>query len=926
MRRQRNRVFTAMVLAAMWAASPSAALAQLRIVTYNVNASDAALTSPRPGIETILAAINASAKGGFARPIDVLVLQEANTVGTTGSQFAGILNTISGGTGYAHSQLNGDTAGSGRPICIYNTATVRLTGERTIGAVSTTGQPRQTLRYQFEPVGYDAAAGFTLYASHYKASNTSSDEARRNVEATVIRADADALGPGAAVIHLGDLNFYKATDPAFVTLTGTGPARFYDPLGSVGSWSGNAAFMAVHTQSPATRAVFGGQVTGGLDDRFDFQLTTASLLDGRGLDCLTDSYWAFGNTNTHIMKGAVTTGSAAALAALIPGSTTPQAASVLTSLSQVTDHLPVVADYQLPARMAASLAAAPATVIRGGTVAVSLAVSNSAPVGVVRGADRLDYAYAGTGICVGSGTGSDDALGGGSVHQILLSTSTIGLASGTVSVQATSPQAANASVSQVVAMSVLEHAGASFLSGSTTTTLDVDFGTLTQGTGPASRIGGLFNRAGALGNAWTAKLDLDGIMPAVPGGIFSTTLTPFASLTSGSSRSFGVSMLSTTTGSFAGSYTLSVSDEDLAGATSRAMTLTMRGSVVSPATVVLDVVSGSQTQLALGFAGITGTAAVTKTGGGTAVLDSANSYTGWTTVSQGTLTLTGTGSLGGSRVVSVAAGATLDARQLAAGYVLGAGQFLGGSGGVRGAVTIAGGTLALSALVIDGSLGISSLTVSSGVIAGSPSLSVLAGGTVVLPQSGQAAVTVAGLRVARGSGGGRIDVGGSRLDIAVSGIAATDLVAALVAGRNGGTWDGTTGITSSLAAANVAAGMDRSLGWLENPDGSFAVVCAAPGDTDLDGTVDILDVANVFGGGTFNAGLGAVWFNGDFNYDGSADILDMADFVSAGLFDTGPYGLAFRTVAVVPEPDMRGMALLGQVVIGLMWLRRSRCP
>lgn len=926
MRRQRIKVFTALVLAAAWAASPSAALAQLRIVTYNVNASDAALTSPRPGIETILAAINASAKGGFTRPIDVLVLQEANTVGTTGGQFAGILNTISGGTGYAHSQLNGDTAGSGRPICIYNTATVRMTDERTIGVVSTTGQPRQTLRYQFEPVGYDAAAGFTLYASHYKASNTSSDEARRNVEATAIRADADALGPGAAVIHLGDLNFYKASDPAFVTLTGTGPARFFDPLGSVGSWSGNAAFMAVHTQSPATRAVFGGQVTGGLDDRFDFQLTTASLLDGRGLDCLTDSYWAFGNTNTHTMKGAVTTGSAAALAALIPGSTTPQAASVLTSLSQVTDHLPVVADYQLPARMAASLGAAPTTVIRGGTVAVSLAVSNSAPVGVVRGADRLDYAYAGAGICVGSGTGSDDALGGGNVHQILLSPSTIGLASGSVSVQATSPQAANASVSQVVALSVLEHAGGSFLSGSTTTTLDIDFGTLTQGTGPASRIGGLFNRAGALGNAWTAKLDLDGIMPAVPGGIFSTTLTPFASLTSGSSRSFGVSMLSTTTGSFSGSYTLSVSDEDLPGATSRAMTLTMRGSVVSPATVVLDVVGGSQTQLALGFAGITGTAAVTKTGGGTAVLDSANSYTGWTTVSQGTLVLTGTGSLGGSRVVSVAAGATLDARQLAAGYVLGAGQFLGGSGGVRGAVTIAGGTLGLSALVIDGSSGISSLTVSSGVIAGSPTLSVLAGGAVVLPQASQAAVTVAGLRVARGSGGGRIDVGGSRLDIAVSGIAATDLVAALVAGRNGGTWDGTAGITSSLAAANVAAGMDRSLGWLENPDGSFAVVTAAPGDTDLDGTVDILDVANVFGGGTFNAGPGAVWFNGDFNYDGSADILDMADFVSAGLFDTGPYGLAFRTVAAVPEPDMCGMALLGQVAIGLMWLRRSRCP
>lgn len=925
MRTRRIQLLTGPVLAFAWMAAASTATAQLRIVNYNVNASDTALTSPRAGIDTILSAINASAKGGFARPIDILVLEEANTVATTGAQFAGVLNTISGGTNYAHSQLNGDTSGSGRPICIYNTATVRMTGERTIGVVSSTGQPRQTLRYQFEPVGYDAAAGFTLYASHYKASNTSSDEARRNVEAVAIRADADALGPGASVIHLGDLNFYKATDPAFVTLTGTGVARFFDPVGSVGAWSGNAAFTAVHTQSPATTAFFGGQVTGGLDDRFDFQLTTAALLDGRGMDCLADSYWAFGNTNTHTMKGAVTTGSAAALAALLPGYTTPQAASVLTSLSQVTDHLPVVADYQLPARMAAGLTAAPTTVIRGGSASVSLSISNSAPVGLIRAADRLDYGYTATGICVGSGTGSDPALGGGNVHEVSLSTSTIGPVSGTVSVQATSPQAANASFSQAVALSVLEHATGSFLSGSTATTLDIDFGTLTQGTGTASRSGGLFNRAGALGDAWTAKLDLDGITPAVPGGIFATTLTPFASLASGSSRSFGVSMLSTTTGSFAGSYTLNVSDEDLSGATSRTMMLTVRGRVVSPATVVLDVVSGSQTQLALGFAGITGTAAVTKIGGGTAVLGSANSYTGQTTVSQGTLTLTGTGSLGGSRAVSIAVGATLDARQLIGGYVLGAGQILSGSGGLRGAVTLAGGTLALSSLVIDASSGISSLTVSSGVIAGAPRLSVLAGGSVVLPQAPRTAVTVAGLQVARGSGGGSIDVGGSRLDVAGGGIAATDLVAALVAGRNGGGWNGTAGITSSVAATAVAGGVDRSVGWRENPDGSFVVTVAAPGDTDLDGIVDILDVANVFGGGMFNSGLRAVWFDGDFNYDGSADILDVADFVSAGLFDTGPYGSALRPVAAVPEPVLSGTVVLGLAAVGLSRLRQPRC-
>ena len=898
--------------------------AQLRIVNYNVNASDSSLTSPRAGVDAILAAINASAKGGFARPVDILVLEEANAVATTGSQFASLLNAITGGTSYVHSQLNGDTSGSGRPICIYNTASVRLTGERTIGVVSSTGQPRQTLRYQFEPVGYDAAAAFTLYASHYKASNTGSDETRRNVEATVIRADADALGAGASVIQLGDLNFYKAADPAFVTLTGTGPAQFFDPVNSVGSWSGNAAFKSVHTQSPATTAFFGGQVTGGLDDRFDFQLTTAALLDGRGMDCLTDSYWAFGNTSTHAMKGAVTTGSAAALAALLPGYTTSQAASVLTSLSQVTDHLPVVADYQLPARMSAGLSAVPTTVIRGGSASVTLSVSNSAPVDVVRGADRLDYGFTGTGICVGSGSGSDQPLGGGNVHDISLSTSTIGLVSGTVGVQATSPQAGNASFSQTVALSVLEHATGSFLSGSTATTLDIDFGTLTQGTGTSSRSAGLFNRGGALGDAWTAKLDLDGVIPAVPGGIFSTTLATFASLASGSSRPFSVSMLSTTTGSFSGNYTLNLSDEDLPGATTKTMTLTVRGSVVSPATVVLDVVSGSQTQLALGFGGITGTAAVAKTGGGTAVLAAANSYTGRTTVSQGTLVLTGTGSLGGSRAVSIGAGATLDARQLGAALSLGAGQSVSGSGSLRGAVTLAGGTLALSSLVVNGSTGISSLTVASGAIDGSPRLSVLAGGTVVLPSLFRSTFSIGGLQVDRGSGGGRIDVGASRLDIA-GGVAAADLFAALVAGRNGGTWDGSSGIMSNLAAAAVAGGVERSLGWLDNGDGSFAVSYAAAGDTDIDGSVDILDIANFLGGGKFNSELDASWFDGDFNYDRLVDILDVAEMMSASLFNEGAYAPSSATVVAVPEPvSTSGGLLIGAVVVLRRRQRRRR--
>lgn len=616
----------------------SQAQAQLRICTYNVTATDATLTAPRPGMDVILTAIGSSARGGFARPIDVLVLEEARGVATTGVQFANLLNTIYGGTAYLPSAIDGGSTGSGRPICIYNSASVNLVDERAIGVTSSTGQPRQTLRYEFRPVGYESTADFYVYASHFKASNSSSDAARRNVEARANRADLDALGNGVSAIQLGDLNLYTSTDPSFQTLTAAGAGQFFDPVDTVGSWSGNAAFSAVHTQSPATTAYFGGQVTGGIDDRFDYQLTTGELLDGRGMDYFADSYWAFGNTNTHTMKGAITTGSPAALAALLPGYTNTQASGVLTALSQVTDHLPVVADYQLPAKMSASLAALPATVIRGASVSANLTVSNAAPVAVSQGADRLDYGFTGTGVLAVTGTGSDIALGTANTHALSVNTSTPGSQAGSITVTATSPQASAPTFTQNVTMGVLDHAIGSFAAATTVTSLDIDFGTLTQGSGTSSRNFSVFNRAGTLGSSWTAKLDLDSVSASGSTGVFATTLSPFVNLASGSSRTYSLSMFTATSGSFSGSYLLRLSDEDLPGATSQTISLTVHG-VVAVGVITINVPSGTQTQTAAGRALLVGTTPVEKTGAGTLVLDQANTVTASTTVQQGILEL-----------------------------------------------------------------------------------------------------------------------------------------------------------------------------------------------------------------------------------------------------------------------------------------------
>ena len=103
------------------------------------------------------------------------------------------------------------------------------------------------------------------------------------------------------------------------------------------------------------------------------------------------------------------------------------------------------------------------------------------------------------------------------------------------------------------------------------------------------------------------------------------------------------------------------------------------------------------------FSQLTGTGAVTFAGNGTNVLRAANTYTGSTTVSAGTLALGPSGSIGGSPLITLAAGATLDA---GAGFALASSQTLAGAGTVLSNITVDGA-------VSPGVVGIGALTTSN---------------------------------------------------------------------------------------------------------------------------------------------------------------------------------------------------------------------
>jgi autotransporter-associated beta strand protein len=83
--------------------------------------------------------------------------------------------------------------------------------------------------------------------------------------------------------------------------------------------------------------------------------------------------------------------------------------------------------------------------------------------------------------------------------------------------------------------------------------------------------------------------------------------------------------------------------------------------------------------------------ALTKAGSGTLVLSAANTYSGNTAVSAGTLALTGNGSLASPQVI-VNNGATLDVSGLSSTFTLGGSQSLLGGGTVKGSVTTTSGS------------------------------------------------------------------------------------------------------------------------------------------------------------------------------------------------------------------------------------------
>ena len=294
------------------------------------------------------------------------------------------------------------------------------------------------------PVPYAAAsAEIRLYAVHLKASQGSAEEQQRLAEVTLMRDRMETFPAGENYAILGDYNIYTSTEPAFqymISPTHGLAGVVQDPINRIGNWHINAAFADIHTQSPRITQ-FGGGANGGMDDRFDMILTGPALLDGEAMDILPSTYKAVGQDGMHF-DGALN----------VPPYIVVTA-EVAQALHDASDHLPVLADFQLPAMLLADASLDFGSVIVGGPGAADFDVANAA----ADPGDELDYSFAVSPLFSAPGGSFQAAVGAGATtHGMGMDTATVGARAGTLTITTDDPD--HPSFNVALSGTVLDHA------------------------------------------------------------------------------------------------------------------------------------------------------------------------------------------------------------------------------------------------------------------------------------------------------------------------------------------------------------------------------------------------------------------------------------------------------------------------------------
>ncbi|MGD9690851.1 MAG: hypothetical protein AB7Q91_14890 [Phycisphaerales bacterium] len=463
------------------AAAPT--LAQLRICTWNITNYNSDGTPPSNSRDASFATSfygvipPGLALAGQSMSPDVIIIQEMiSAAGLT--TLRNVLNSAPGSPGdwVAAPFLGGPDTQS---AFLYRSSKVQYLATWTIalGSSSTCNQPRHTRRYDFRPVGY-AAPGATIgaYSVHLKAQGSNSAcpagenaQGRRLIECQRIRDNAEgvdtnpawvpgnggtnpagssALPAGYLFMVAGDTNIQSSGAVDFQELVGTqanDDGRVFDPIATPGTWNNTSQYRIVHTQDPAA--------TGQMDDRYDLILMSAGLIDSDGLSYMFvpgpgNSIPAYSTTTwndpNHTYRCWGNDGGSFNMPLRTVGNTMvgQTIAEALRTSATGGGHLPIIADFRVPAKVGSVNSVSFGQVTQGSTAEQEVSIANAGNVALwsAEGIDALRYSLNATSVfSAPAGSFVDAAGGGANTHTISMDTSTPGMKSGVLIIASNDP-------------------------------------------------------------------------------------------------------------------------------------------------------------------------------------------------------------------------------------------------------------------------------------------------------------------------------------------------------------------------------------------------------------------------------------------------------------------------------------------------------